>query len=249
MLPRVRTCTTIRGSAFAVIVLLGAGAASWQMATIAQSVMPVANANPGSQSDGSMLLPNGWKVSPAGKALQVGTMPLNLVLSPDGRYAVVTNNGIAKPSFSIVDLANWTVKNTVALDNAFLGLAWSADGTKLYLGRWRPEQRPGVCVRRRHADARPHHGAAGEIGRNIRRRHRHEPRWPHAVRDTRLCDEPVVDRRRHRAGHQDRRASSRALHLRCRARRTHGFRIVVGRPPGVGFCVRLADAHHDVRNR
>src|SRR6185369_142932 len=64
--------------------------------------------------------------------LAVGTLPLNLVTSPDGRYAIITNNGIAKPSFSIVDLANWTVKNTVPVENAFLGLAWSADGSKLY---------------------------------------------------------------------------------------------------------------------
>jgi len=105
---------------------------AFRMAISAQSVMPSANANPGSQSDGSMLLPNGWKVSPAGKTLAVGTMPLNLVLSPDGRYAIVTNNGIAKPSFTIVDLASWSVKNTVVLDNAFLGLTFSADGTKLY---------------------------------------------------------------------------------------------------------------------
>jgi hypothetical protein len=94
--------------------------------------MPSANANPGSQSDGSILLPNGWRVAPAGKMLAVGTLPLNLVTSPDGRYAIITNNGIAKPSFSIVDLANWTVKNTVPVENAFLGLAWSADGSKLY---------------------------------------------------------------------------------------------------------------------
>jgi DNA-binding beta-propeller fold protein YncE len=102
--------------------------------SLAQGLMPSANANPGSQTDGSILLPNGWRVAPAGKMLAVGTLPLNLVASPDGRYAIITNNGIAKPSFSIVDLANWTVKNTVPVENAFLGLAWSADGTKLYSG-------------------------------------------------------------------------------------------------------------------
>lgn len=102
--------------------------------SLAQGLMPSANANPGSQTDGSILLPNGWRVAPAGKMLAVGTLPLNLVTSPDGRYAIITNNGIAKPSFSIVDLANWTVKNTVPVENAFLGLAWSADGTKLYSG-------------------------------------------------------------------------------------------------------------------
>src|SRR6185369_7526618 len=68
---------------------------------------------PGSQADGSVLLSNGWKVAPTGKSLPVGPMPLNVVLSPDNKYAIVTNNGIAKPSFTIVDLAKWTIKGTV----------------------------------------------------------------------------------------------------------------------------------------
>jgi DNA-binding beta-propeller fold protein YncE len=104
------------------------------IAVTAQSAAPQPNAAPGSQTDGSMLLPNGWRVAPAGRHLPVGTMPLNLVISADGRYAIVTNNGIAKPSFTIVDLNAWTVKSTVALDHAFLGLAWSADGSRLYSG-------------------------------------------------------------------------------------------------------------------
>ena len=126
--------------------------------------MPSVNANPGSQSDGSILLPNGWRVAPAGKMLAVGTLPLNLVTSPDGRYAIITNNGIAKPSFSIVDLANWTVKNTVLVENAFLGLAWSTDGTKLYSSGRRAEQRPGVFVHRRDTDPRSHDGASHKTG-------------------------------------------------------------------------------------
>ena len=52
--------------------------------------------------------------------------------SPDSRYLIVTNNGLAKPSFSVIDVASWTVKNTTALDQAWLGLAWHPDGTKLY---------------------------------------------------------------------------------------------------------------------
>jgi DNA-binding beta-propeller fold protein YncE len=135
MLPRVGTRTTSRRSALALAALLVptvAATFAWRIVTSAQAVMPSANSNPGSQSDGSMLLPNGWKVAPVGRMLPVGTLPLNLLLSADGRYAVVTNNGIAKPSLTIVDLANWSVKNTVAVDNAFLGLAWNGDGTKLY---------------------------------------------------------------------------------------------------------------------
>lgn len=131
MVYRVVTPRTIRRLILG-CALLGVLLTALRIVSRAQGLMPSANANPGSQSDGSTLLPNGWKVSPAGRTLAVGTLPLNVVTSPDGRYAVVTNNGIAKPSFSIVDLNSWTVKNTVSVDHAFLGMAWSADGTRLY---------------------------------------------------------------------------------------------------------------------
>src|SRR3954463_13604028 len=65
---------------------------------------------PGAQADGTTLLPNGWRLAPAGRQLRVGSLPLNIVLSPDGRYAVVTNNRVNRPSFSVVDIANWTIR-------------------------------------------------------------------------------------------------------------------------------------------
>src|SRR5262245_43676389 len=98
----------------------------------AQSLMPQPNAQPGGQTDGTMLLPNGWRIAPAGRSLALSTLPLNIVLSPDGKYAIVTNNGLMKPSLTVIDVANWSVKATVALDNAWVGLAWHPDGTKLY---------------------------------------------------------------------------------------------------------------------
>ena len=100
----------------------------------AQSGALQPSAQPGAQSDGSMLLANGWRLSPAGRSLPLGTLPLNLTITADGRYAIATNNGISKPSFSIVDLNNWSVKATMPLDHAWLGLAWNPDGTRLYSG-------------------------------------------------------------------------------------------------------------------
>jgi YVTN family beta-propeller protein len=78
------------------------------------------------------LLPNGWRIAPAGKHLQVGDLPLSLVQSPDGRYAVVENNGYAKPTLTVVDLKRFVVLDRVPLDSAWLGLAWHPDGKRLY---------------------------------------------------------------------------------------------------------------------
>jgi YVTN family beta-propeller protein len=107
-------------------------AASWAtLQTLAQTAPPQA-ALPGNLTDGTTLLPNGWRLQPAGKHLRVGDMPLNLMQTPDSKYLVVTSNGLARPAFSIIDLATWTVKSTMPLDNAWHGLAWHPDGTRLY---------------------------------------------------------------------------------------------------------------------
>jgi DNA-binding beta-propeller fold protein YncE len=108
-----------------------AAAASTALLPRAQSG-PLQTLLPGGLNDGSTLLPNGWRIAPAGKHVMVGNMPLNMIQSPDSRYLIVTNNGLAKPSFSVVDVASWSVKNTTPLDHAWLGLAWHPDGTKLY---------------------------------------------------------------------------------------------------------------------
>jgi YVTN family beta-propeller protein len=87
---------------------------------------------PGTAADGSVLLPNGWRLAPAGRQVTVGDLPLNVVSSPDSKYLIVTNNGLAAPTFSIIDVASWKIKNTMALAHAWYGLVWHPDGTRLY---------------------------------------------------------------------------------------------------------------------
>lgn len=98
---------------------------------IAASPAPTPGPRPGSDS-AVTLLPNGWRIAPAGRHLAVGDLPLSVVQSPDGCCAVVTNNGYSKPSLTVVDLERLTVRQTVSLENAWLGLAWSPDGKRLY---------------------------------------------------------------------------------------------------------------------
>src|SRR5437667_10846339 len=102
------------------LVLFGAGPA------------PEPPSRPGPEGGGVTLLPNGWRIAPAGRHMNVGDLPLAMVESPDGRYLVVTNNGYAKPSLTVVDLKNFLVKSRATLENAWLGLAWSADASRLY---------------------------------------------------------------------------------------------------------------------
>src|SRR5262245_44233329 len=125
--------TTIRriavGSA-----LLALAAMCTAVLTVAQSSSQQISAVPGKLDDGSVLLPNGWRIAPAGKHVGVGTLPLNIVVTQDGRNAIVVTSGLMRPALALIEVATWTVKNTYQLDNAWYGLALSPDGTKVYVG-------------------------------------------------------------------------------------------------------------------
>lgn len=88
---------------------------------------------PGPTEGGVTLLPNGWKIAPAGRHLAVGDLPLAMAESPDGRTLVVSNNGYSKPSLSVVDLQRLTIPATAPLENAWLGLVWHPDGRRLWV--------------------------------------------------------------------------------------------------------------------
>jgi YVTN family beta-propeller protein len=87
---------------------------------------------PGRQADGATLLPNGWRIAPAGHHVQVGDLPLNMAPSADGRFLVITNNGWTRPTLTIFDTKTEQVIGRANADNAWLGLAWSPDGSHVY---------------------------------------------------------------------------------------------------------------------
>ncbi|HEV3057510.1 MAG TPA: bifunctional YncE family protein/alkaline phosphatase family protein [Vicinamibacterales bacterium] len=123
---------TIRGLTLGCACFFGVAFCLIRVVPRAQGQVSQSVSFPGAQADGTILLPNGWSISPAGKSLNVGTLPLNLVTSPDGKYAIVTNDGISKPLLTVVDLTTSKVKGTTSINSAWLGLAWHPDGTRLY---------------------------------------------------------------------------------------------------------------------
>ena len=84
---------------------------------------------PGVRGRGVTLLPNGWRIAPAGRSIQVGDFPLSMVASADDRYVIITNNGWSKPTLTVVDVAQRFVRLRVPIEHAWLGLAWHPDGT------------------------------------------------------------------------------------------------------------------------
>src|SRR5689334_12958701 len=88
---------------------------------------------PGVVGGGITLLPNGWRIAPAGIHRQIGDLPLAMVESADGRTLLVTTNGYQKPTIAVFDVEHQYLRDVVALDHAWLGLAWHPDGKRLYV--------------------------------------------------------------------------------------------------------------------
>ena len=86
---------------------------------------------PGKSGENKVLLSNGWKLSPAGEQIPVGDLPLNMVISPDGKYAVITNNGAGKQSVQVLSVEQNKVVQTVELSRSYLGISFYDKGRKL----------------------------------------------------------------------------------------------------------------------
>jgi len=87
---------------------------------------------PGILADGTVLLPNHYRIAPAGNQIPVGDLPLNMTVSPDGKYLAVTNNGYSEQFISIIDIEQQKQVQILPVQAAFFGLDFSTDGKVLY---------------------------------------------------------------------------------------------------------------------
>ncbi|MFM7102237.1 MAG: YncE family protein, partial [Verrucomicrobiota bacterium] len=87
---------------------------------------------PGIRRDGSILLPNQWSLRPAGKHLPVGDFPVHLAVHPGGRYAILLHAGYGQHELVVVHLADFRIVSRTALAETFYGVAFSADGRRVF---------------------------------------------------------------------------------------------------------------------
>ena len=83
-------------------------------------------------SDHRTCLPTGVCLDPAARSFAVGNMPLAMVLSPEGDRLVLSLNGWRQQGLQVIERHAGTVIQTISQPAAFLGLAFSSDGTTLY---------------------------------------------------------------------------------------------------------------------
>jgi YVTN family beta-propeller protein len=77
-------------------------------------------------------LPNGWSLTPVGKTLPLGDLPLNIALSKTHRYAAVTNNGQSNQTIQLIDAKTDQQLDRVFVSRSWGGLAFSDDEHYLY---------------------------------------------------------------------------------------------------------------------
>ncbi len=86
----------------------------------------------GSIENNRVKLPNGWSLTPIGKSLPLGDLPLNIAVSRSHRYAAVTNNGQSIQTIQLLDAKNDLELDKVVIGKAWGGLVFSADEQYLY---------------------------------------------------------------------------------------------------------------------
>jgi YVTN family beta-propeller protein len=77
-------------------------------------------------------LPNGWSLTPVGKDLPLGDLPLNMAVSPSRKLIAVTNNGQSVQSLQLIDTWNDKVLSTVVIPKSWYGIKFSSDEKFLY---------------------------------------------------------------------------------------------------------------------
>lgn len=97
------------------------------------SVLLYGLASAGETSRVASLLPTGVRLDPAGQAVDLGSLPINLVLAPEKNIAVVVLSGWREQGIQVVDLRTLKVTQALTQDGAFYGAAFSPDGHHLWV--------------------------------------------------------------------------------------------------------------------
>ena len=87
---------------------------------------------PGDEARATLLF-NGWRISPTGRPLEIGDVPLGGAFSPDGKLFAICNAGFNEHQIHFIDPATERETATLTLNRAGMGIAWQADGNRLYV--------------------------------------------------------------------------------------------------------------------
>ncbi|HOJ33623.1 MAG TPA: bifunctional YncE family protein/alkaline phosphatase family protein [Candidatus Hydrogenedentes bacterium] len=99
----------------------------WHFETVAELTLPAEK--PG----GMIQLPNQWRLDPAGKGYALGLFPMNMKLSPDGKYLAVLHCGGGDHEIMVFDTRTMQRIFHTVVPNAFYGITFSKSGDRIYV--------------------------------------------------------------------------------------------------------------------
>ena len=87
-----------------------------------------------SRAQNQVTLPNGWQLSPAGRSIPLGDLPLNMAVSNSKKLMAVTNNGQSKQTLQLIDIKTEKILDNIEIKKSWLGLKFSSDEKFLFAG-------------------------------------------------------------------------------------------------------------------
>src|SRR5215471_17440204 len=83
--------------------------------------------------NGGYELPNGWRLTPLGRAVQTEDMVLNVSVAPDCKSVIALHAGFNPHGLVVVDTRSEEAVQRIPLKSAWLGLAWHPNGKRLFV--------------------------------------------------------------------------------------------------------------------
>jgi YVTN family beta-propeller protein len=107
---------------------------------LAQPVAASANDEPKSsqpggaaaKADDGVLLPNGWRLTPAGRQVLLTDLPLNIITTADGSYALVATSGYNAHELTAIELATGKKTAVETVNQSWFGLACDSKRDRIW---------------------------------------------------------------------------------------------------------------------
>jgi len=86
------------------------------------------------EANGQKVLPNGWRITPAGHAIPLpGDMPLKMLFTPDGKNLLVNTGGYHDHTVNLISLQSGAVTASVQVAKDWAGLAYDSESGTIYV--------------------------------------------------------------------------------------------------------------------
>jgi YVTN family beta-propeller protein len=86
-------------------------------------------------------LPNGWRITPAGKHVVTPDYVLNLTTAPADKQLIALHSGYNPHGLLVIDPKNVEITQRSPLKSAWFGMAWAPDGKTLFISGGNAESR------------------------------------------------------------------------------------------------------------